>query len=324
MISRTLRAAGLALLLSPPASAADIDREKLYDHIHKSFTTHSEMKIELLELGPGPLKGFLKGTLVFTQRDSARHHEIYISKDGRYYILGPLYESRDSAVPGLREVFSSPTQPPVPGAALYLSDDGKHVLLGYGKAQDLTIDPDKTHRDKLKLGKVFSQGPRNAPVVLVEFSDLQCPFCRKVHKILEAKLMQTYGNKVRWVSKHYPLRSRHPWAYDAAIAVSCAGKQRAAAYHRIQTAIINEQPAISTENLREKVLGYARKAKLDLKNFTRCFDNKEAAKLVDADIAEGDSLGIESTPAVFINGRKANPGSFETISDVIDEMLAAR
>lgn len=314
----------LALFWAAPVLGAEIDRQKLYDHIHKSFSTPSGLKIKLRGLRPGPIKGFLKGTIVFTHQGGTRNHEIMISENGRHYILGPLYGTRDSAVPGLREVFAQPDQPPPPGAGLYLSDDGKHLLVGYGKAQDLTQDPDQANREKLKLGKAFGQGPRGAPVVLVEFSDLQCPFCRKVHKILEAKLAKTYGKKVRWISKHYPLRNHHPWAYDAAIAVSCAGIQQAAAYHQLQSEIIEEQKAITTANLRKKVLGHAAKAKLDLKVFTRCFDKKESAKLVDADIAEGNSLGVDSTPTVFINGRKANPGSFETLRDVIDEMLAGR
>ncbi len=314
----------LALFLAAPVLGAEIDREKLYDHIHKSFSTPSTMKIELRGLRPGPIKGFLKGTIVFLHQGGTRNHDITISEDGRHYILGPLYGSRPSTTPGLREVFAQPDQPPVPGGGFYLSDDGKHLLIGYGKAQDLTKDPDQANREKLKLGKAFGQGPRGAPIVLVEFSDLQCPFCRKVHKILEAKLAKTYGKKVRWISKHYPLRNHHPWAYDAAIAVSCAGIQQEAAYHRLQSAIIEEQKAVSTANLREKVLGHAKNAELNLKVFTRCFDKKESARLVDADIAEGNSLGVDSTPTVFINGRKANPASFKTLSDVIDEMLAGR
>lgn len=311
-----------ALALAAAPLAAEVDKAKLYEHIHKRYATPADMQITLKSLGPSPLPGLQRGVLELKKGDTTQQQEIHLTEDGRRYFLAPLYETRPD-FGGLRVLVEAEGKPKPP--PIYLSPDGRHALWGaFGEPQDLGVDPDRENLGKMRLEKAYGRGPKDAPVVLVEFSDLQCPFCKKAHEALEAELFKAYGKQVRWVSKHYPLRGRHPWAYDAAVAVSCAGAQKEPAYHALQGALFAAQESLTPANLRERALAFAREQKLDAERFAACFDKKEAAAAVEADIAEGDGLGVDSTPTLFVNGRRAPPLPFEALKPVIDEMLGAK
>jgi protein-disulfide isomerase len=323
-----------ALLLLPLGSTATaaVSHTKIIEHIRKQFSTPKTLKMKIDGLKPSPLKGYLKGKIHFDGAGQKSARDIHISNDGKYYFLAPVFSFKKSKIPGLLQAaeeahhtehagHSHNATPPV-----YMSADGKHFFIGsgIGAPQNASVDPDEENRKKISLKNVFGRGPVGAPVTLVEYSDMQCPYCKMAHEMLADKLSKTYGKKVRWVSKQYPLRNNHPWAYDAAIASLCAGKQSKKAYNKMADAIFHDQKAITPKNLREKTLGYAKAAGLKMTSFTRCFDKKETAKLVDADIKEANALGVVSTPTVFINGRKVGRIDFPTISGIIDEKLAEK
>ena len=158
------------------------------------------------------------------------------------------------------------------------------------------------------------RGDRSAGVTIVEFSDYQCPFCSRVNPTL-AKVLETYGNKVRIVFKDFPLPN-HPQAPKAAEAAHCAAEQ--GKYWEMHDAMFGNQRALGVPALKQSAAGLG----LDAAKFDRCLDSGQYASKVAAGAAQGDKLGVNSTPTLYINGRPvigAQP--FEVFKSAIDEEL---
>ena len=162
-----------------------------------------------------------------------------------------------------------------------------------------------------------SSGPASAPITVVEFSDYQCPFCARVVPTL-TKLRATYGDKIRIVFKDFPLPN-HAEAPKAAEAARCAGEQ--GKYWEMHDRMFENQRALGVPALKQAAAGL----KLDTAKFDQCLDSGKFAALVSADMKQGESLGVQSTPTVYVNGRPvvgAQP--FEFFQMVIDEELAKK
>jgi protein-disulfide isomerase len=160
-----------------------------------------------------------------------------------------------------------------------------------------------------------SSGPANAPVTVVEFSDYQCPFCARVVPTI-VKLRQTYGDKIRVVFKDFPLPN-HGNAPKAAEAAHCAGEQ--GKYWDMHDRLFANQQALAVPSLKQTAAGLG----LDAGKFDQCLDSGKYAASVSADMKQGEQLGVQSTPTVYVNGRAvvgAQP--FEFFKSVIDEELA--
>jgi len=138
------------------------------------------------------------------------------------------------------------------------------------------------------------RGNPNAPVMIVEFSDYQCPYCHQAEPALAAVLAK-YGDKVSLSYRDFPLRSIHDHAEIAAEASRCALEQgKFWDYH---------DQLFKTTNLdKEALIGYAKDAKLDDKQFASCLTSEKYKAQIDKDIDEGRRAGVNGTPAFFING----------------------
>jgi protein-disulfide isomerase len=140
------------------------------------------------------------------------------------------------------------------------------------------------------------RGAPAAPVTIVEWSDYQCPYCRRVEGTL-ASLLVEFAGSVRIVFKDFPLAS-HDRALPAALAARCAGAQgRYWEYHDL---LFVAQPEFS----RDQLVGYARRLGLEAASFTTCLDTARFQDAVLADRREGREAGVEGTPTFFINGEK--------------------
>ena len=160
--------------------------------------------------------------------------------------------------------------------------------------------------------KGFVRGNKAAPVTIVEFSDFQCPFCKRATPIVK-QVLEHYPGKVKWVFRDFPIASLHPDAPKAAEAARCAAEQgKFWEYHDV---LFEKAPQLSIEELKR----YAKDLKLDSAAFAKCLDSGKQAAAVKADIEQGDRLGITGTPTFFINGRQlvgAEPlATFEKIID---------
>lgn len=200
------------------------------------------------------------------------------------------------------------------------SSDLKWV--SFGTPEDVTVDPSKAVMAKMDLKGEPMKGGANAKVTIVEYSDFQCPFCKRGYDTIEKQVLTTYGDKVKFYYKHYPLPF-HPWAEPAAMAAECAQEQKADAYWKYYTQAYEHQADINPQNVKEKSVEYLKDTGIDMTKWGECFDTKKTLSKVKAEMAEGAGLGVTGTPAFFINGRMlvgAQP--FEKFKDVIDDELA--
>ena len=161
------------------------------------------------------------------------------------------------------------------------------------------------------------KGGSDAKVTIVEYSDFQCPFCSK-GAIVIAEVEKKYGNKVKVVFKNFPLPF-HNQARLAAEAAFCANEQGVKFFWKMHDAMFGDQSKLDKDNL------YASAKKIGVKEaeFKTCLEATKYKAVIDADMAEGQKLGIKSTPSFFVNGKLVNGAQpLEVFSEVIDEELA--
>jgi protein-disulfide isomerase len=186
---------------------------------------------------------------------------------------------------------------------LLVSKDGSKIL--QANVFDVNSNPFKPDLDKLKTAGAPNFGTQGAPVVLVEFSDFQCPYCKAEAQELRKNLLAAYPTQVHLYFKTFPLEALHPWAKAAAIDSRCAYKQNPDAFWSYHDWIFEHQAEITPENLKDKVLEWAKGVKdLDPLKLGQCMDTKATEADVKQDQAEGQALEINGTPTLFINGRR--------------------
>jgi protein-disulfide isomerase len=183
----------------------------------------------------------------------------------------------------------------------YVSKDGKYLFRG--EMSDMTKDPLAESRAQIQMKDAPSMGDPKAAVTLVEYSDFECPVCRSLHDTLRG-MLPNFAGKVRVVFKDFPLEQLHPWARTAAIAGRCAYQQDPAAFWKMYDFIYDNQELISASNAWTKMMDYAGQAKLDADAFKTCMASPEAGEAVNASRANGQLLDVNSTPTVFVNGRR--------------------
>ena len=146
----------------------------------------------------------------------------------------------------------------------------------------------------------FSVGKENAPLVLVEYTDYQCPFCQRYHNDSFAQIKTNFidTGKVRYVSRDFPLPF-HENARRSATAARCAAEQ-GKFWELRHTMIVN-----ANQLQADKLGGYAQSAALDVPKFQACVDSDKFKAAIDKDIAEGSAAGINGTPS-FVLGRIEN------------------
>ena len=137
-----------------------------------------------------------------------------------------------------------------------VSKDGSKIL--QGSVYDVNNNPFKTELDKLKTDGAPNFGTPGAPVVIVEFSDFECPFCKEEATMLRANLPVAYPNQVQVYFKEFPLESIHPWAKAAAIASRCVFRQSPTAFWDFHDWIFAHQAEITPENLKDKMMEWAK------------------------------------------------------------------
>jgi len=192
-------------------------------------------------------------------------------------------------------------------ATMYLSPDGRFLT---SELLDTTTDPVEEERLKatsLMTGLVenrgTAKGPENAPVTVVEFSDFQCPFCRKFADLMK-EVLPAKKDTVRVVFHHMPL-SIHSWARPAAVGAACAQLQSSEAFWSLHDQLFQHQEEITATNVKDKLMEYAQNTKgLDTHAFRTCIDNEMSLGLVFRDMNLATTHNIQGTPTLFVNGRR--------------------
>jgi protein-disulfide isomerase len=198
----------------------------------------------------------------------------------------------------------------------FVAPDGQHALVGeiipFGARP---FDPAKRLLDKGITGP--ERGPKDAPVMIVEFGDLQCPACKAAQPTIEA--LVAAEPTARFVFQNFPLEM-HNWAAKGAAYADCVGRASSEAFWKFVSKTYETQSDITAENADEKLTAIADQAGVKGAEIAACAVKPETKARVDASLALGKSVDVNGTPTVFINGRKI--GSFDPrLSDVYKSLV---
>ena len=165
-------------------------------------------------------------------------------------------------------------------------------------------------------------GSKDAKVNIVEFADYQCPACAAANPILK-RIVEEYkdNSNVNLVFKNFPLDSIHPNARIAAEAAEAAGEQ--GKYWEMNTLIYTNQSQWSENPIPLDIfVGYAKEAGVaNIEQFRESVQIRKFDAVISADLADGQSLNVNSTPTIFINGEKMDSYQYETLKTKIEEKL---
>lgn len=178
---------------------------------------------------------------------------------------------------------------------------------------------DKVIRYEIAVDDEPGYGPVDAPIVIVEFSDYECPFCRKWHVETWSQIEAKYSGQVRLVYRDFPLYGMHANAADAALAANCAGDQGKYWEFHNQLFIVDNP---YSRSVYETIAGALA---LDMDAFHTCFDTGKYTDEIKEDYRFASELGVTSTPTFFINGLAvvgAQP--FEVFDQLISMELAGQ
>jgi len=176
---------------------------------------------------------------------------------------------------------------------------------------DQTKDPFAEVMSKIDVTGRPSRGAKSAKVVAINFDDFECPYCASLHRTLFPEILKEYGDRVTFIYKDDPLSEIHPWAIHAAVDANCLAAQNVDAYwdfadyihankHEVDT---EKTPGARFEAIDKITLAQGQKHNVDAAKLQSCVkEQKEDA--VRASMKEADGLGINGTPALFINGQK--------------------
>lgn len=247
--------------------------------------------------------------------------------------------SRYSVPPRVNISLSTPEASDIPGydkLIVTFTHDEKKTTFDFLISKDRQtlarlekIDISQDLMSKINVKGRPVRGSSTAKVTIVNFDDFQCPFCARMHATLFPNLMNAYSGRVKVIYKDYPLVEIHPWAMHAAIDANCLADQNNDAYwhfadqvHGNAKAIAGGSPADAFVNLDKEALDAGEKYHLDEQKLKACVQKSDESA-VRASMAEGDKLGVDSTPTLFINGQKiSGVVPDEEMHAIIDRALA--
>jgi protein-disulfide isomerase len=183
----------------------------------------------------------------------------------------------------------------------------------------------------LDIADVPAKGPKDAKVVLVEFSDFQCPFCGRFSRDTIPQVQTDYVDtgKIKYVFADFPLETIHPYAFKAAEAASCAGEQ--GEFWKMHDHLFANQAALKPEDLSK----YAETLGLDKSKFQQCLDTQKQAAAIRRIMAQAGDAGVSSTPTVMVGVLQPNSSKvkilrvlkgaqpFAAVKDALDNALNA-
>src|SRR6266496_451209 len=207
---------------------------------------------------------------------------------------------KPSKAEGLAEINVQISSPQGQGTQkFFVTADGKHAVLGdiipFGKRP---FDENRRELEKKVTGP--SRGPSDAPVTIVEFSDLQCSHCKEANPTV-VKLLSEDAN-VHFIFQNFPL-PMHNWAQKGAAYADCVGRSSNQAFWLYVDSVYNAQAEITADNADQKLTELADKAGVKGADIAGCAAQPETQARVEASINLGKSVDVNATPTLFINGR---------------------
>ncbi|MCB0221969.1 MAG: thioredoxin domain-containing protein [Chrysiogenetes bacterium] len=308
-----------------PLDLSKIDTTKMIRTIRAELDVPEGVDVRIDDIRPSLLPGLAQARMILSKGNMSEDQMIFFSNDGRYVSAYSMYE--------FDEVVTSPVagfytlklkaiggQDEGESKEFQVSEDGK--LLTMGDFWDTSIDPNAARMAKISLDKTASRGKQGSKVVLVEFSDFQCPYCSRAATTIAERIYPEYKDRVEFHFKHLPL-SFHDWAKPAANAALCVKEQGEDKFWKAYSYLFENQRSISRANIDQKVRDMAQVAGANAKEFAMCYQENRHAAEIERDMAEANSLGITGTPAFVINGRKLSGAQpYSAFKQILDEELA--
>jgi len=224
---------------------------------------------------------------------------------------------KPSEVEGLAEVNVLISGPQGAGTQkFFVSEDGKHAVVG----EIIPFGKHPFEQTRLQLEKKVtgpSRGPATAPVMVVEFSDLQCPHCKEANPTVERLVNE--DPDVRFVFQNFPLPS-HNWAQKAAAYADCVGRASNDAFWKFIDGVYAAQDDITADNADQKLTELADKAGVKGSEIATCAATPETQSRVEESVKLGQALDVNSTPTIFINGRPVgvSGNNYDVLKQLVD------
>ena len=208
---------------------------------------------------------------------------------------------KPASVPGLAEVLIVVATPQGQQLSrLYVTADGEHAVVG--DIIPFGAKPFAAAKATLEKGITGPErGPKNSPVTIVEFGDLQCPACKAAQPAIEGLIAASPN--ARFVFQNFPL-DMHNWAAKGAAYADCVGRASNDAFWKFIAKTYETQADITAENADEKLTALADGAGVKGADIAACAVKPETKARLDASLALGKSVDVSGTPSLFINGRK--------------------
>jgi protein-disulfide isomerase len=221
--------------------------------------------------------------------------------------IGPIHPSEFNNYDAVKLTFSKGTRKDE--YDFLLSKDSK-TLVKMTKL-DLTKDPNAETMKKMDVTNRPTRGNKQAKVVVVNYDDFQCPFCSRMHQTLFPQVFKEYGDKVLFIYKDYPLAEIHPWSIHAAVNANCLAGQNNDAYWDYVDYLHANQQVVSGQQGHDAQNAFLDRAAVlqgqqhgaDPVKLAACVKGQDDSA-VKASIKEGDALGVNATPTLFVNGEE--------------------
>lgn len=252
----------------------------------------------------------------------ARHESVTVDELLKRHVISQVHDPNDQEMRAIYEV----SQLEQPFEAVRSTMFNKLKDMRIAKARTAYL---KTLRADAKVNITLTEpraefaldehtnvrGPRNAPVMVVEFADYQCPFCKQLEPQLE-QMKAEFGDKMAIVYKDYPLQM-HTFAPKMAEAARCAGEQ--GKYWEFHDFLFNDLKNFDMGQVKQE----AKTLHLDAAKFDACVDSDAEAQLISQDSVQAQNLGVNATPTVFVNGRMLTGVKPEALRQIVQEELTA-
>lgn len=213
-----------------------------------------------------------------------------------------ILDVRQSPIPGLAEVILSINRQQT--IHLYMSTEAQSAIVG--NLLPFGPNPYEANREKLKAADGPSRGAQKPVIDVVEFSDLECPFCKAAQPMVE-KLLTDFP-QLRLTFQQYPLPpATHPWAIKAAHYADCAGTMNKDAFWKFIDTVFENQGSIALATADDKLKEFATASGLDAEKIAACAASPQTEERVNKSLKFGQSLDISGTPSIFVNGRLIAP-----------------
>ncbi len=181
------------------------------------------------------------------------------------------------------------------------------------------------------LGRPIRGNPK-AKITIINFDDLECPFCARMNEALFPATEQHYGNLVRYIYLDFPLVQIHPWAMHAAVDVNCLADQSPTGYWNLVDTFHEQTDEISGERGQQNLAGSVKKVddltlaegkrdNVDMAKLQACI-SKQDESVIRPSMDQGNALGVDGTPTLFVNGERATGAiSQEMLWSIIDRAI---